>query len=231
MDDDDPEKRIAELETGLSDHPHAPPPPRPSGWETYVPGSVVGQQGPTVVKRGGLRFLPVAMLVFGLVVPAVIGGIVFFAVVDPFAPDVKEQSADGLTAILESMREEFGDTMGYELHVYPEHAVLDRRKPGSDTVMNTFTYRDGDWNSWESESPVFSEDHVADLSRFDAAAVAATLARAAEQLGIPAEDSVFLAIEGGETGLRMSIRANSPVGGDMDITPDGSVVELRPAGG
>ena len=85
-------------------------------------------------------------------------------------------TAEGLSGLLETIRNRFGDTMGFQLVVYPEYAITERVSPTNSHVEQDFMYRDGQWNGWGADTTTSSFDALADLSAFNVAAVAATLA-------------------------------------------------------
>jgi len=138
-------------------------------------------------------------------------------------------TADGLSGLLESIRNRFGDTMGFQLVVYPEYAITERVSPTNSHVEQDFMYRDGQWNSWGADTTASSLDYVADLNAFNAAAVAATLAGAPQALGAPDGSQTYLIVEGAEGGgLQLSIHSAAPGTGFMEVNPDGSVKEIHP---
>ncbi|PXX07301.1 serine/threonine-protein kinase [Mycolicibacterium moriokaense] len=104
-----------------------------------------------------------------------------------FAPTATQSTPKGpgqlhtveeLSGLLDTIRGKFGDTMGFQLAVYPDYAITERVSPKNSHVQQDFTYRDGQWNSWGADTTTSSFDVLADLSAFKADAVAATLAGA-----------------------------------------------------
>jgi serine/threonine protein kinase len=142
-------------------------------------------------------------------------------------PDV--QSADGLTGLLQTLRDRFGDTMGYQLVVYPGYAVTDRADPTNSHVEQGYTYRGDGWQTWGSATSTSSFDFLADLGAFDAPAVAATLAAAPQTLGAPDGTGTYLIVEGAEGGgLELAIHSTAPGTGFMQVNPDGSIKQVFP---
>ena len=138
-------------------------------------------------------------------------------------------TAEGLSGLLETIRNRFGDTMGFQLVVYPEYAITERVSATNSHVEQDFMYRDGQWNSWGADTTASSLDYVADLNAFNAAAVAATLAGAPQALGAPDGSQTYLIVEGAEGGgLELSIHSAAPGTGFMEVNPDGSVKEIHP---
>jgi serine/threonine protein kinase len=138
------------------------------------------------------------------------------------------QTSDGLSGLLATMREKFGDTMGFQLVVYPAYAVLERVSPNSH-VEQDFMYRDGKWNGWGADTTTSSFDVLADLSAFDMNAVAATLAGAPQALGAPDGSQTYLIVSGAEGGgLELAIHSAAPGTGYMQVNADGSVKKVFP---
>jgi hypothetical protein len=249
VEDDDPEKRISELERGISAQgyppPLPPPPPPPNSWENYTPQQPSPWQSPrpVVVKGGGLRLIPIVAVALGVVVPLIIGIVVYFSVANPFGsgnpfggsspfsstPEL--HTKDGLNGLMSSMRDHFGDTTGFELVVYPGYASLDRPSPTNKHAKQSFMYRGDGWNTWAPDSSIASFDHAADLSQFDAAGVSTAIANAAKNLEITDATATYLIIEGNESGgVDLTVHVSAPASGWIEIKPDGSTVKLHPPG-
>jgi hypothetical protein len=127
------------------------------------------------------------------------------------------------------MRSRFGDTMGFQLVVYPEYAITERVDPKNSHVEQDFMYRDGQWNSWGADTTTSSFDVLADLSAFNVDAVTATLAGAPQSLGARDGSQTYLTIEGAEGGvLELLIHSAAPGTGFMEVNADGSVKEFHP---
>jgi serine/threonine-protein kinase len=119
--------------------------------------------------------------------------------------------------------------MGFDLVVYPNYAVLGRVDPNNSHVQQDFMYRDGQWNHWGGDTTTASFDVLADLSAFNAPAVAATFGTAPQALGAPAGGQGYLIVEGEEGGgLSLAIHMSSPGTGFMEVNADGSVKEIHP---
>ncbi|MCX2716013.1 hypothetical protein [Mycolicibacterium sp. J2] len=106
------------------------------------------------------------------------------------------QTADGLAALLDTIRAKFADTMGYQLVVYPTYAIIDRADPTNSHVEHSYTYRGDGWQEWGSPTSTSSFDVLADLGAIDVPGVAATLADAPQKLGAPDGTGVYLIVEG-----------------------------------
>jgi serine/threonine protein kinase len=139
------------------------------------------------------------------------------------------QTSDGLSGLLATMRQKFGDAMGFQLVVYPAYAVLERVSPNNSQVEQDFMYRDGKWNGWGADTTTSSFDVLADLSEFDANAVAATLAGAPQALGAPDGSQTYLIVSGAEGGgLELAIHSAAPGTGYMQVNADGSIKKVFP---
>jgi serine/threonine protein kinase len=139
------------------------------------------------------------------------------------------QTADGLRGLLDTMRSHFGETMGFQLVIYPAYAVLERVSPTNSHVEQDFMYRDGQWSGWGADTTTSSFDVLADLSAFDANAVAATLAGAPQALGAPDGSQTYLIVEGAEGGgLELAIHSAAPGTGYMQVNADGSIKKVFP---
>ncbi len=140
-------------------------------------------------------------------------------------------TVDGLNGLFGTIRSKFGDTMGYRLVVYPDYAVLTREDAQNPRHQKEYLYRGSTWQDWGSESRATSFDFVADLGKFDVAAVIAKLNRAPQALNITDVKSTYLIIEGAEGGaVHLSAYASSNIGdsGYIELNPDGSVKQLHP---
>jgi len=139
------------------------------------------------------------------------------------------QTADGLKGLLDTYRNKFGDTMGFQLVVYPDYAITERVSPKNSHVEQDFMYRDGQWSGWGSDTTTSSFDVLTDLSAFNADAVAATLAGAPKTLGATDGSGTYLIVEGVEGGgLELAIHSTEAGTGFMQVNPDGSIKQIYP---
>lgn len=65
-------------------------------------------------------------------------------------PPRQLQSLNGLSGLLEQMRQRFGSTMGYELDIHSDHASLDRPDPTDNRRRQNYDYRGGWGDPWGS---------------------------------------------------------------------------------
>lgn len=196
-----------------------------------------------VVKRNPFRVWVWLAVALGAIGPVIAAIVIFSGSATPFTSAPELHTADGLTGLMASVRDEFGDTTGYELVVYPDYAILDRASPTNEHAQQNFIYR-GDWEKWSSDSMVSPLDHLVDLSQFDAAGVSTTLAEAAQLLDIDDATTTYLIVAGsGSSGpdvfrkdgpapnVKLTIHVTAPASGWIEINPDGSVIALYPPGG
>ena len=228
MDEDDPEKRIAELERQLSDaKPVDPGTPLPQQQARYPPPSVNWQQPQQKYKR--LPFTPRVLVIPGILAMVALGIVLALTMHgSPFAPK-QLQTAEGLNGLLSDIKKKFGDTKGYELVVYPNYAIIDRVDPQDNRVEKSYYYDRTGWSDWGHPSSPMSSAGVVDLSTFDAAGVAATIAKAPQTLTITNPDVSYLIVEGksgGGTSYR--VYTSDGLSAYMDINADGTVKQVHP---
>ncbi|WP_006242259.1 DUF1707 SHOCT-like domain-containing protein [Mycolicibacterium tusciae] len=149
-------------------------------------------------------------------------------------PPKQLQSLGGLNGLLEQMRQRFGDTMGYDIVIYPEYAVLYRPDPGDERRKLSYTYRGGfDDPSTQAKS---EDDVLVDLAAFDVETAVGILRGAAETVGLnPADvkkDSTYLTIDPARdptTPGELTLRANvsSDFGsGSVTFAGDGTIKRI-----
>ncbi|MDG5483297.1 DUF1707 SHOCT-like domain-containing protein [Mycolicibacterium gadium] len=149
-------------------------------------------------------------------------------------PPKQLQSLGGLNGLLEQMRQRFGDTMGYDMVIYPEYAVLYRPDPSDERRKLSYTYRGGFDDPTTSAK---SEDDVlVDLAAFDVETAVGILRGAAETVGLnPADvkkDSTYLTIDPardptapGELTLRANVSSDFG-SGSITFAGDGTVKRI-----
>ena len=123
------------------------------------------------------------------------------------------QSLGGLKGLLEQMRQRFGDTMGYDIVIYPEYAVLYRPDPADERRKLSYTYRGGFDDP--SSSAKSEDDRLVDLGAFDVKTAVGILRGAAETVGLNASDvkkeNTYLTINPAKNPLapgELTLRAN-----------------------
>jgi hypothetical protein len=152
-------------------------------------------------------------------------------------PPKQLQSLGGLTGLLEQMRQRFGDTMGYDLTVYPEYAVLSRADPTDDRRKLSYTYRGGFDDP--STSAKDADDVLLDLAAFNVETTVGILRGAAETVGLQEKDvkatSTYLnvgpaddPVQPGALELRVSVSSDFG-SGSITFAGDGTVKRLDPA--
>jgi hypothetical protein len=182
---------------------------------------------PARSKRGWGIGIAVAVVV-ALALALAAGIIALIIHLRPTGP-TRLQTADGLSSLLGQIHSRFGDTMGYQLMVYSDYAVLDRADPQHDRHKQSYTYRGGKWTTFGKSTTISSFDNLVDLSKFNTTAVIATLKGAPESLDITDPKDTDLIVKGAKDGsLSLTIDVSDGDRGSMDINPDGSVKALHP---
>jgi serine/threonine-protein kinase len=139
-------------------------------------------------------------------------------------------TADGLNGLFAQVRSKFGDTMGFELTVYPDYAVLERADPQNRHHKNTYVYRDGSWSQTGATEHTSSFDSLVDLGKLDVVAVAAKIAGAAQPLNVPNPTTTYAIVEGsqdGTTEIDIHVSGNGD-SGYLAVNPDGSIKKAHP---
>jgi hypothetical protein len=102
------------------------------------------------------------------------------------APPRQLHTADGMASLIEEIRKRFGDTMGFELAISPDEAVLARPNPADDRSKLIYSFKGG-WGDPDTR-PRSDTDNVTDLGAFDVQAAAAALQGAPDALRIAPAD-------------------------------------------
>ncbi|OBK43260.1 DUF1707 domain-containing protein [Mycobacterium sp. 1081908.1] len=141
-------------------------------------------------------------------------------------PPATEQlmTVGGLSDVVAQIRTKFGDTIGYELLVYPERASIIR--PDSVNAHKTveFSYANGLWSSSSSASKPM-DTTVGDIGKFDVQAVISALRAAPQTLHIDGGHPDYISIQAAEDGtLRIELYVNNGYTGRyLMVNADGSV--------
>lgn len=129
----------------------------------------------------------------------------------------------GLSGLIAQIRTKFGDTIGYELLVYPERAVITR--PDSVNAHKTveFTYMHGGWITGSGSKPF--DTTVGDIGKFDVQAVISALRAAPQTLHVDGGYPDYISIDSAEDGtLRIALNiTNGYTGRYLWVNADGSV--------
>ena len=143
------------------------------------------------------------------------------------APPRELHSAEGLAGVVDEMRKRFGDTMGYELAVMRDEAILARPDPTDDRSTLIY-YFHGGWGDPSTRSRSDTDD-LTDLGAFDVPAAAAALEAAPETLRIaPADvsdtylDIDHIADPAGPGALELLVRVTTTSGANGFIYLDGA---------
>jgi hypothetical protein len=143
------------------------------------------------------------------------------------APPGQLHTADGMAGLIDAMRRRFGDTMGYELAISPDEAMLARPDPADDGSKLIYEFHGG-WGD-PSDRPKSDTDDLTDLAAFDLPAAVAALQAAPETLKI-APDNVsgsFIDIDhiadpNGPGALELLVKITTKSGTDGFIYLDGA---------
>lgn len=143
------------------------------------------------------------------------------------APPQELHTAAGMADVIDEIRKRFGDTMGYELAITPDEAILARPDPTNDHSKLIYSFKGG-WGDPSTRTRSDTDD-VADLGAFDVQAAAAALAAAPETLRIaPADVSeTFIDIDHiaeppGPGALELLVKVTTTSGADGFIYLDGA---------
>jgi hypothetical protein len=149
------------------------------------------------------------------------------------APPPQLLTLGGLTGFLAQMQKQFGDTMGYELDVYPEYAVL--RRPDAVNAHKTVMWyygKDGWANEGNHSQP--SDTTLGDLAKFDVQAILGLLRDAPQTLHVGNAAESYILIESGKSdNLSLAIHVSDPDTQDSGYilaAADGTVERINPAG-
>jgi Domain of unknown function (DUF1707) len=140
-------------------------------------------------------------------------------------------SLGGLTGFLAEMRKQFGDTMGYELTVWPDRAVLAR--PDSVNAHKTLSwyYSNGGWMS-TGTVPIPIDTTVGDLSKFNVQEVMGVLHGAPQSLHVNNATNTYLIIDSAKDDsltLQIHLSDNDSSSGYIELAADGFVEQIHPA--
>ena len=130
----------------------------------------------------------------------------------------------GLSGLVAQVRTKFGDTMGYELLVYPDYAIITR--PDSINAHKTveFMYRGG-WSTFSSSTTIPMDTTLGDIGKFDVQAVIGALRAAPQTLHIDGGHPKNITIESAQDGtLRIELYiSNGQTERYLMVNADGSV--------
>lgn len=158
---------------------------------------------------------------------------------DGIAPQVltpprQLQSLNGVNGLFEQMRQKFGNTMGYELHIDPDSAMLYRPDP-QDSRKEVYYRYVGGWGDPQSPDAVDEDDRLVDVAKFDYEKALAVLRGGPETLNTKPEDvsSSWLRITPSDDPstpdlVNVEVIVNSDFGGGtIDLYPDGTVKAIN----
>lgn len=148
----------------------------------------------------------------------------------PAPPPPRLLTLSGVSGFLAQMRAQFGDTLGYQLNIYQEQAVVERPDTGNPQKVVSWLFRDGNWSSVGPKMAVASRLVVGDLSKFDVQAVVGVVQQAPQTLQIYDANQIFLTIESRKDGgLHLQINASDgALSGTIVLAADGTVTQIAP---
>lgn len=147
----------------------------------------------------------------------------------PPAPPPELLTLSGVTGVLAQMRAQFGDTLGYQLNVYQDKAVVRRPDTANAHKIVEWIFRSGSWMNRGASTGVFSNSGVGDLGKFDVQAVLGVVKTAPQTLQLYDAPQTFLAIESLEDGsLYINVHVDDATkrSGSIVVGPDGAVKEI-----
>jgi hypothetical protein len=152
------------------------------------------------------------------------------------APPRLLHSAGGLNGLLDQARRKFGDTMGYNLVIYPDYAVLELADPNDDRRVLRYNYRGG-WDDDPSASGKRDDEKLVDLGKFDVNAIVGRLRGAPQILGIEQKDvkNIYVSIDPsndpstpGAVGISIYVSTTYDKSGRLEVDPQGIVTSQYP---
>jgi hypothetical protein len=135
----------------------------------------------------------------------------------------------GISKTLAAMRSTFGDTLGYELSIYPGYAVLDRPDTANAHEVVEWLYGGSEWTKMGPGIAIPSAV-VGDLGAFDVQAVVGVVHDAPQTLKLYDASQTYLIVESEKDGsLRLSVHASDTGrGGSIVVGADGSIKDIVP---
>jgi hypothetical protein len=150
-------------------------------------------------------------------------------------PPRQLQSLNGLTGLLEQMKQRFGDTMGYHLLIYPDYGSLDRADPSDNRRKISYDYRGG-WDDADKPEALSDDDRLVDLSKIDVKTLVGVLRGAPDTLGIKRSDvkNTYMIFEPSKDptagDITVSMYVSSDFGsGSIQTNGAGDVKRINPA--
>ncbi|OBG81470.1 hypothetical protein A5699_08805 [Mycobacterium sp. E802] len=149
-------------------------------------------------------------------------------------PPKQLHSLNGLTGLFDQMRQRFGNTMGFELDIHTDMAMLDRPDPQDNRRQQTYYYRGGWGDPSSSPSALDNDDRLIDLAKFDFEKTLAVLRGAPDTVGVQRADvkDVWLRVSPAEDpstpdAVTIDIHVNSDFGsGHIELFPDGTTKQI-----
>ncbi|CRZ17258.1 DUF1707 SHOCT-like domain-containing protein [Mycolicibacterium neworleansense] len=156
--------------------------------------------------------------------------------IDPvvLTPPKQLQSLNGFNGLFEQMRQRFGNTMGFELDIHSDMAMLSRPDAQDNRRLQRYYYRGGWGDPSSSPSTVDSDDRLVDLAKFDFEKTLAVARGAADTVGVKRADvkDVWIRVSPAEDpstpeAVTIDVHVNSDFGsGYIELFPDGTTKQI-----
>ncbi|WKG03543.1 DUF1707 domain-containing protein [Mycolicibacterium sp. HK-90] len=156
--------------------------------------------------------------------------------IDPvvLTPPTQLQSLNGVKGLFEQMRQKFGATTGFELHIDPDSALLYRPDPQDNRKKLYYRYTGGWGDPSTDPRNVEKDDRLVDLAAFDYEKVLGIMRGAPDTLNTKRADvkSTWLRITPSEDpstpeAINVAVIVSSDFGGgSIDLYPDGTVKSM-----
>jgi hypothetical protein len=139
----------------------------------------------------------------------------------------------GVTGVLAQMRTQFGDTLGYQLNIYQDQALLYRPDTANAHVIVEWTFGNGTWKNMGASAATLPDSGIGDLGKFDVQAVLGVLKTAPQTLQLYDAPQTYLVLESLKDGsLYVSVFVSDATkrSGSIEVGPDGATKHIeRPA--
>ncbi|MGV0810597.1 DUF1707 domain-containing protein [Mycolicibacterium boenickei] len=156
--------------------------------------------------------------------------------IDPvvLTPPTQLQSLNGFNGLFEQMRQRWGNTMGFELDIHPDMAMLSRPDPQDNRRLQRYYYRGGWGDPSSSPSTIDGEDRLVDLAKFDFEKTLAVARGAPDTVGVKRADvkDVWIRVSPAEDpstpeAVTIDVHVNSDFGsGYIELFPDGTTKQI-----
>jgi Domain of unknown function (DUF1707) len=155
------------------------------------------------------------------------------ASITPTPPPPELLTLTGVTGVLAQMRTQFGDTLGYQLNIYEDHALLYRPDTANAHKVVDWMFRNGTWTNLGATASLGPDAGIGDLGRFDVQAVLGVVKTAPQTLQLydaPERTLVLESLKDGTLSVSILVSDATKRSGSIEVGPDGAVKTIeRPA--